>query len=507
MPIIGLTLDSNELDHFPKIFQNHPSITRLRLANNDIESLKGLPSNLECLEISGNQCVGFSLLEIHGLLKLKSLELEACGFLKIPDPQIFTQLSYLTSLSLAGNLLTEIPSELAFCRKLGSLDLSENQISKIPENTLSVFPLLEDLNLSGNELKTFICPQSVKNLLIHSNCLENFEITDNLEQLQISDNKLRSLDCSKKESLIWIDFSMNKLKNLPKNVHQTGLKYLHARDNEIQNLPRSISRLRNTLQVLDLSDNFLDTDLHENLAGLDSLKILNFSGNSGFRMKKIHAKFLMSTVSELNLDGTGLGYQGLVDVLSFSGENLEILSVRNCELEKLPNLPVWGNACGLRNIDFSENSLKNVPEIVFQALTNLETLNLNGNCLNGKNPIAGIKNCSKLVELQVSGNKINRLEQILLELRGLRNLEVLDFGENPVEGVFLERGIGLMVELQRQVFAVRKIEKFVKGKKMIRRFRRTVQLAREKSASEGKGKGKKGKGKKGSEKKGSQKKK
>ena len=258
--------------------------------------------------------------------------------------------------------------------------------------------------------------------------------------------------------------------------------------------------------MLDLSDNFLDTDLHENLAGLDSLEVLNFSGNSGFRMKKIHSKFLMSKISELNLDGTCLGYQGLVDVLSFSGENLVILSVKNCELKKLPDLPVWGNACGLRKLDFQKNMLKNVPEIVFQALLNLEILDLTGNKLQGKNPLAGVKNCSKLVELQVSGNKINRLETILLELRGLRNLEILDFGDNPVEGAFLGRDIGLMVELQRQVFAVRKIEKFVKGKKMIRRFRRTVQLAREKSAGEGKGKKGK-KGKKGSEKKGSKQKK
>ena len=110
VPIIGLTLDSNELNHFPKIFQNHPSIKSLRLANNNIENLDGLPSNLEILEISGNQCVEFSLLEIHGLLRLESLELEACGFLRVPDPQIFTQLSYLTNLSLAGNFLTEIPT-------------------------------------------------------------------------------------------------------------------------------------------------------------------------------------------------------------------------------------------------------------------------------------------------------------------------------------------------------------------------------------------------------------
>lgn len=59
--------------------------------------------------------------------------------------------------------------------------------------------------------------------------------------------------------------------------------------------------------------------------------------------------------------------------------------------------------------------------------------------------------------------------------------------------------INIMVELQRQIVAVRKISKFVKGKKMIRKFRKTVQLAREASANQSK-KGKKGK-KSGSKKK------
>ena len=54
-----------------------------------------------------------------------------------------------------------------------------------------------------------------------------------------------------------------------------------------------------------------------------------------------------------------------------------------------------------------------------------------------------------------------------------------------------------------KVVAVRKISKFFKGKKMIRKFRRTVQLAREQSANQSKGKkGAKGKGSKKGSKKG-----
>ena len=79
------------------------------------------------------------------------------------------------------------------------------------------------------------------------------------------------------------------------------------------------------------------------------------------------------------MDETCVGYQGLVDILSFSGESLESLSLRKCGLENLPNLIIWGNAKMIKHLDLADNFLKNIPEVVFQALENLETLVLSGN--------------------------------------------------------------------------------------------------------------------------------
>ena len=92
-------------------------------------------------------------------------------------------------------------------------------------------------------------------------------------------------------------------------------------------------------------------------------------------------------------------------------------------------------------------------------------------------------------------------EKILLELRSLKKFSVLEFQDNPIEGTFHCRDSGMILELQRQIVAVRKISKFFKSKKIIKKFRKTVQLAREKSASEGKKGKKSSKGSKGSKKK------
>ena len=496
-----LTLDSNNLTEFPEIFKNHPEIKHLTIANNSLPNFNNLPPTLEVLEVSGNQNnnQNLDITDLHKLIHLKHLELETCGFVEIPNPTIFTQFNYLTSLSLAGNLLTEIPTELKFCRKLYELDLSENHITDIGKD-LSEFPALENLNISGNGLKEFICPSGIRNLLIHENNLEKFEIPAGLEQLQISNNDLKELDCTGKCNLIWIDFSKNMLRKLPKNIHQTVVKYCYGKDNQITNLPRTISRMRDVLEVLDLSDNDLDENLHENLAGLENLRILNLANNPKLVLKKVHCKFLMRTVSELNLSGSSTNYQGLVNILSFSTRNLERLSLRNCGLQEVPNSTIWENCSELKSVDFGDNSIHKIPDVVFQGLKKLETLILDKNEIDD-NGLLGVKQCENLEELVVFGNNVKRVEKILLELRSLKKFSVLEFQDNPIEGTFHCRDSGMILELQRQIVAVRKISKFFKSKKIIKKFRKTVQLAREKSASEGKKGKKSSKGSKGSKKK------
>lgn len=216
------------------LFQDHPTINSIKIANNSISALENLPPEVKTLSISGNQLT--SLLGVHNLHKLEHLELETCALTIVPNPQVFTQLSLLKTLSLAGNLLTRIPEELAYCRQLTSLDASENQIGEIRDGQLSVFPELVDLNLSGNSLRWFECPESVVNLMIHSNELEGFEIPAGLEQLQISDNCLQELDCTGRRNLVWLDFSKNRLRQIPTSIHHTRIGYCYGSENSISDL-------------------------------------------------------------------------------------------------------------------------------------------------------------------------------------------------------------------------------------------------------------------------------
>lgn len=490
--IDSLNLTNNEIKQFPKVFRDHPTITELDLSDNLLKKLSNLPPNVKNLTLNGNHVN--DIRDIHHLQRLETISMETCNLTLVPNPEVFTQLLYLTKISLAGNVLTTIPDELAYCRKLTDLNLSENQFTAIPEdNALYQLRVLEDLNLSGNELKRFVCPNTVKNIILHSNRLEQFILTDQLQQVQIADNCLKSLNCKNKPNLKWLDFSLNELEEMPKYLYHTSITQLYARGNRITELPRTISRMRDTLEVLDVSANDIQ-NVHENVAALHKLAQLNVENNGRLQLGIVHYRYL-TNLSNLSLENTTMTEQTLTDLLSFGSQSLESLNLRNTSLERLPSLPVWRNVCNLTHLTLSENKLQQVPTVLFESLPKMESLLLDSNSLSDMRCLKGMHKLGKLKILDLSNNQIERLEQILLELRHSQGLEHLDLRDNPVKGAFESRDITLLSELQYQIFAVRKIFKFFKNKKMLRKFRRTVMLAREASANEKKGKKKGGRGK------------
>lgn len=112
--------------------------------------------------------------------------------------------------------------------------------------------------------------------------------------------------------------------------------------------------MRGNLKLLDLSSNKLEK-LHENLAALNQLEILNLSNNPELVLEKVHYRYLLKNLSVLNLDQTSVGEQGLTDILCFATASLKGLSVRGCKLRELPAQTIWGNATNcIRQLNGSE---------------------------------------------------------------------------------------------------------------------------------------------------------
>ena len=128
-------------------------------------------------------------------------------------------------------------------RQLVSLDLSNNEISKLPESWEQVASLRE-LNLAGNQLTTLprqfctgVLAKSLRQLILSSNLIE----------------LLPNFTCSL-AALLHLNLSKNKLRALPPALARLSqLQHLDASQNSLTVVPGGLARLR--LDNLELSGN------------------------------------------------------------------------------------------------------------------------------------------------------------------------------------------------------------------------------------------------------------
>ena len=89
--ITEIILNNNDLDEFPKVFHDHPSVQHLNLSNNLITRLDGLPEKLKTLEASGNNLENVS--DVSRLQKVRKFRVKTANFKLIVQKIIFDDLS------------------------------------------------------------------------------------------------------------------------------------------------------------------------------------------------------------------------------------------------------------------------------------------------------------------------------------------------------------------------------------------------------------------------------
>ena len=190
------------------------------------QNLKRIPNKVykltfvKELDLSDNNLKEVSK-KIRKMQGLNSLDLSNNQLSELPIEM--KELKYLKKVDLSGNNISELSHPMIGCLYLEELYLEENNISKI--NTRLGFRRLKILDLSHNELSRI--PKSVYRL-------------KKLEKLDLSGNGIKS-----------ISSSIYKLRNL---------KYLDLSDNELTKLPESIAKMTN-LRVLKLTgNNFSDAE-------------------------------------------------------------------------------------------------------------------------------------------------------------------------------------------------------------------------------------------------------
>lgn len=159
-------------------------------------------------------------------------------------PNKIKGLENLTALMLYDNKLESLPKEIGLLTKLKTLDLSNNQLTELPVE-ISQLSELQSLNIINNKV-----------------------------------SKLPS-DLSKWTNLIVIKFSLNQFVRFPPGLctptFKQHLTEIHAKDNQIGDLPKEIGHL-SALRHLDLSNNKIQLVPGE-LADCTKIKTLALMSN------------------------------------------------------------------------------------------------------------------------------------------------------------------------------------------------------------------------------------
>ena len=486
-----LSLSDNRLCVLPTAINTLTTLTSLNIADNQIEALPDLSAlGLRTLDASNNSIRRLPA-QLAGLVESAQVGL-ANNPLDPPLLQIAMQgkgslVAYLraqlkiqkavrdnaSTLSLSGKHLSFLPDEICELSQLGSLDLSDNELEQLPNgigmlenltvlslrnNRLAFLPpalfqlsKLRELDVSNNLVST-LSPalgdlSDLEILRLQSNSIVELPTTlgnlQRLQELDIANNKLERIgpEVGTCTALLILDVSANALRHLPEELCALPdletiacsrnrleclpsaigglqqLRHLKISTNALPKLPPELGRLRR-LRLLDASDNRL-TNLPSELAYLARETTVSLTDNP---FKPPLAQLVEGDTVEL------LDYLEMIRTIQdCAAAGQQALDLSNRGIAILP--PEIGLLSKLITLELNGNRLTSLPVEVTQ-LKQLAALDLRDNFLADFPP--GISRISSLQNLNLSHNRISTLPE---EISNLSHLCSLDLSENPISAL------------------------------------------------------------------------
>ncbi|XP_068502668.1 receptor-like protein EIX2 [Phaseolus vulgaris] len=435
--------------------------------------------NMEYLDLSNNDDSGRTQLPQHmGSFKnLRYLNLSNVNFYG-EIPYQLGNLSKLEYLDLKGNSLSgAIPSPLGKLTSLRYLDLSVNYYlqGEIPYH-LGNLSHLKYLNL-GTLLSGAITFKVGNLPLLHTLRLGgNFDLTINGAKWLSSLSFLTTLGLDSLTNLAYSHHWLQIISELIPNLRELSLVRCSLSDKDVSSLFPSHSNLSTSLSILDLSDNVFTSSTFQLLVNHShNLQELHFRGNN-IVLSSPHYPYFPSLVV-LDLALNNLTSSTILGNFNFSS-TLRELYLEECSLTDtnflVPSAFIGKSSTSLVTLDLSFNLLKSstVFHLISNFTTNLHTLSLGGNLLEGPIPDGFGIVMNSLEVLSLSSNKlhgqipaslgnIRTLQELLLSSHNLSgkissliknssmlsSIRILDLSNNRFTGE-IPKSIGLLYELE-----------------------------------------------------------